>query len=94
MKHTPDFRFLIFDFRYLLICLTIFSVNAIAQDNSNEDSLNYKTETIDVDALKGIERSTPVTFENIEKKQHAISLQFYSVRYKNGYSSEFAESLQ
>ena len=54
----------------LLLFLFIF-ISAIsqAQDITPEDSLNYKTETIDVDALKGIERSTPVTFENIEKKE-------------------------
>ncbi|MEZ4688836.1 MAG: hypothetical protein R3A12_01100 [Ignavibacteria bacterium] len=46
-----------------------FSVNAFAQAEVTEDSLIYKTETIDVDALKGIERSTPVTFENIDKKE-------------------------
>jgi iron complex outermembrane receptor protein len=40
-----------------------------AQDNKPDDSLTYKTETIDVDALKGIERSTPITFENIKREE-------------------------
>jgi len=52
----------------LFLCIFISAIS-YSQDKTSEDSLNYKTETIDVDALKGIERSTPVTFENIDKKE-------------------------
>ncbi|MBK8551091.1 MAG: TonB-dependent receptor [Ignavibacteria bacterium] len=45
------------------------SVTVSAQDKKPDDSLTYKTETIDVDALKGIERSTPITFENIKREE-------------------------
>lgn len=55
--------------RFLILLIVFISVISKAQDKSTEDSSNYKTETIDVDALKGIERSTPVTFENIDKKE-------------------------
>jgi len=38
-----------------------------AQNADPPDSTDYKTETIDIDALKSFERFTPVTFENIER---------------------------
>ncbi|MGB3017794.1 MAG: Plug domain-containing protein, partial [Ignavibacteria bacterium] len=33
------------------------------------DSVKYETEAIEVDALKGVERYTPATFENIDRKE-------------------------
>lgn len=53
----------------LIILIPLFSVNVYSQDSEVKDSSAFKTETIDVDALKGIERSTPVTFENIKRKE-------------------------
>ena len=55
--------------KLLLFLFVLISAVTQGQDKTPGDSLNYKTETIEVDALKGIERSTPVTFENIEKKE-------------------------
>ncbi len=55
------------------ICLVFLTFDCsaflFAQDNKETDSSAFKTETIDVDALKGIERSTPVTFENIKRAE-------------------------
>lgn len=42
-------------------------LSAYAQEES--DSAGYETATINVDALKGVERYTPVTFENIDRKE-------------------------
>ncbi|MEO8666567.1 MAG: TonB-dependent receptor, partial [Ignavibacteria bacterium] len=58
----------------LIICFTVLMTfgnltNAFSQKENDQDSLIYKTETIDVDALKGIERFTPVTFENIKRAE-------------------------
>ena len=39
-----------------------------SQNENSQDSIKYKTETIDIDALKSLERFTPVTFENIGRK--------------------------
>ncbi|MDQ3019589.1 MAG: TonB-dependent receptor [Bacteroidota bacterium] len=53
---------------YYLLFIIFFSYSAaFAQDQS--DTANFKTETIDVDALTGIERFTPVTFENIKRAE-------------------------
>lgn len=54
------------------IMLTIF-LNSImnscfCQEEIANDSIEIKTETIDVDALRGLERFTPITFENIGRK--------------------------
>lgn len=40
------------------------------RDSSDKqsDSLEYKTETIEVNALRGIDRLTPITFENIDRE--------------------------
>lgn len=46
----------------------LFSSTVLFSQDSN-DSSYYKTETIEVDALKGIERFTPVTFENINRAE-------------------------
>jgi len=48
----------------LLICETAYS-----QEDETTDSVKFKTETIDIDALKGQERFTPVTFENIDREK-------------------------
>ena len=64
-----ELRVAIRDFGSTLFLLLLLSANAFSQDTEVKDSSNYKTETIDVDALKGIERSTPITFENIERKE-------------------------
>lgn len=53
---------------YYLLFIIFFSISvAFSQDKI--DSINYKTEIINVDALKGIERFTPVTFENIKRAE-------------------------
>ncbi len=54
----------------LLIALSIlicFNIDGITQEMS--DSVKYETEAIEVDALKGVERYTPATFENIDRKE-------------------------
>lgn len=60
-------RFCILSF----ILYTIFLTSAVQSQDKEEksDSADYKTETIDVDALKGVERFTPVTFENIKRPE-------------------------
>jgi len=50
----------------LLISLFLYLHSSSYSQEKNDSSI-YKTETIDVDALKGIERFTPVTFENIKR---------------------------
>ncbi len=58
-------------FTTLLLIILFISANVYSQNQTNQtdkDSI-YKTETIDVDALKGIERSTPITFENIKRPE-------------------------
>lgn len=50
-----------------LIVLFFFCVHfAFAQDEPIDTSL-YKTETIEVEALRGIERLTPITFQNVNR---------------------------
>lgn len=39
-----------------------------AQETEPSDSADFKTESIDIDALKSFDRFTPVTFENIDRK--------------------------
>ncbi len=48
----------------LLFIFLLFTGNIDAQDI---DTNEYKTQTIEVDALRGIERLTPITFENIKR---------------------------
>jgi len=49
----------------LLIFLFCFSV---LKAQETKDTSIYKTETIEVDALKGVERVTPITFSNIKRE--------------------------
>ncbi|MEP7146832.1 MAG: hypothetical protein ABI792_07460, partial [bacterium] len=61
---------------YILIFATFcFTQLVLSQDKIETDSMSYKTESIEVDALKGIERFTPVTFENI--KRDAIERKYW-----------------
>ena len=59
----------------LFLTILLFSENTIAQKSDEietterKDSAEYKTETIDVDALKGFKRLTPITFENIREQR-------------------------
>ncbi|MFZ1321622.1 MAG: TonB-dependent receptor [Ignavibacteria bacterium] len=59
----------------LFLTILLFSENTIAQKSDEietterKDSAEYKTETIDVDALKGFKRLTPITFENIKRAE-------------------------
>lgn len=50
----------------LIVCFFLKAEFAVCQNN-DADTSAFKTETIDVDALKGIERFTPITFENIKR---------------------------
>lgn len=52
---------------FLLVLLFVNAENAFSQNES--DTTEYSTEYIEVDALKGIERSTPVTFQNIKRSE-------------------------
>jgi len=47
------------------IYILLFTGFARAQD---KDSIKYETSTIEVDALRGVERLTPITFENIKRE--------------------------
>ncbi|MDD5363534.1 MAG: TonB-dependent receptor [Ignavibacteria bacterium] len=54
----------------IFLCLYFFrysSLFAQNDDNHTADTLKYKTETIEVNALLGIDRLTPVTFQNIAR---------------------------
>ncbi|MBS1516734.1 MAG: TonB-dependent receptor [Bacteroidetes bacterium] len=56
----------------LSLIFTIYSETAFSQDNiqkTEKDSTDFKTETIDVEALKGVERFTPITFENVGRSE-------------------------
>ena len=60
-KHSLFYLFL---FLFFLSALTSFA----QEDGKNEgDTLKYKTETIEVNALLGVERLTPVTFQNVTR---------------------------
>lgn len=50
---------------YLLLCFASVSYS----QSGNEDSVKYEIENIEVDALKGVEGVTPITFENINRKE-------------------------
>ncbi len=49
---------------FMLICINI---DGMTQELS--DSVKFETEAIEVDALKGVERYTPATFENIGREE-------------------------
>ena len=55
--------------KLLAVCLISFlnSIHLFSQEKS--DSSDFQTETIEVDILKSLERFTPVTFENINRKE-------------------------
>ena len=56
-------------FRFTILLFIIHYSLFINSANSQEiDTNEYKTQTIEVDALKGVERLTPITFENIKEK--------------------------
>ncbi|MCX6162594.1 MAG: TonB-dependent receptor plug domain-containing protein, partial [Ignavibacteriae bacterium] len=57
-----------------VFAVSVFSESALAQEGDT-DSTKYQTETIEVDALRGIDRLTPVTFENI--KRHDIEEKYW-----------------
>ena len=57
-----------------IISIFAFLESALAQEGDT-DSTKYQTETIEVDALRGIDRLTPVTFENI--KRHDIEEKYW-----------------
>jgi len=54
-----------------LFALVFFnSIFSFAQEyNSAETDSSYQTQTIEVDALKGIERKTPITFQDIQREE-------------------------
>jgi len=52
----------------VIIVFSFTSYSLYSQDKIKSDSLIYQTESIEVDALKSLERFTPVTFENINRK--------------------------
>jgi len=54
---------------YQLIFSVVVLLSFSVSNSYSQDSADYNTETIEVDALKGIERFTPVTFENIDRKE-------------------------
>ncbi len=53
----------------LVFFISLFVIPAELFSQHDKDSSDFKTETIDVDALKSVERFTPVTFENISRKE-------------------------
>jgi len=63
MKNLIFIRTAIWKIVLLLLCTTY----TFAQDEPADTSL-YRTETIEVEALRGIERLTPVTFQNINRE--------------------------
>lgn len=66
MKH------ILFLCSFLFICISVSFSQEIQPPPPMpriEDSLEYKTQTIEVDALKGIERKTPVTFQDINRDE-------------------------
>ena len=63
-------------FRFTILLFIIHYSLFINSANSQEiDTNEYKTQTIEVDALKGVERLTPITFENI--KRDAIEKRYW-----------------
>ncbi|MFA5404429.1 MAG: TonB-dependent receptor [Ignavibacteria bacterium] len=54
---------------YVLLLFAIYSLFFVSLAKSQElDTNEYKTQTIEVDALRGVERLTPITFENIKRE--------------------------
>ncbi len=61
------FRKFILEFFVLTFIFAAGSKNSVCQ--TDNDTAKYETEAIDIDALKGVERYTPVTFENIGRSE-------------------------
>lgn len=53
----------------LVSVILFFTDNDLIFSQNETDTAEYKTESIEVDALKGIERSTPVTFQDIKRSE-------------------------
>ena len=67
---SDKFRAYVSFVKTFLISLILLCVNnefLFSQDEA--DTSEYKTESIEVDALKGKERSTPVTFQDIKRSE-------------------------
>ncbi|HLT24438.1 MAG TPA: TonB-dependent receptor plug domain-containing protein, partial [Ignavibacteria bacterium] len=60
-------------FSFVFIFTTALFSSAIAQDEpANDDTVQdtiYETQTIEVDALRGIKGTTPITLENIDRTE-------------------------
>jgi iron complex outermembrane receptor protein len=55
---------------FIFCSLFFFSSLSFAQDDSpQETDTTFQTQTIEVDALKGIERKTPITFQDINRDE-------------------------
>lgn len=67
---SDKFRTYVSFLKTLLVSLTLlFANNEIVFSQDAADTTEYKTESIEVDALKGKERSTPVTFQDIKRSE-------------------------
>lgn len=65
-KKYSDFNSIsLFLFLLFIIHFALFNSVVMSQDI---DTNEYKTQTIEVDALRGVERLTPITFENIKRE--------------------------
>ncbi len=59
----------VLSFALILMSILLLQANHILLAQEEKDSSEFETETIEVDALKGTERFTPVTFENIDREE-------------------------
>lgn len=57
--------------KFLCLLITVILLSVVKEVSAQEekDSIEYKTESIEVDALKSVERFTPVTFEDIKRSE-------------------------
>jgi len=53
---------------FILVLIFGFLYMNLFSQSKDSDTLKYNTEVIEVNALKGIERLTPITFQNISRK--------------------------
>ena len=68
MKFQKDHK--LSNFLILLLFFTCLNANLVfGQEDDLNDTNAFKTESIDVDALRGLERFTPITFENISREE-------------------------
>lgn len=51
------------------ILVSLFCVSFVFAQDEPIDTTQYKTETIEVEALRGIERLTPITFQNVNREK-------------------------